>query len=125
MRHTPRPVYLNLLKIHLPLPGWVSILQRMSGAVLFLVLPLLLYVLQASFNIDGYTQLREWFVMPAVKMLLTLLMWGYLQHLLGGLRFLLLDIHVGTSLNTARKLSVATLLASGLLTLSITVSWLW
>lgn len=125
MRHMSRPVYLNLLKIHLPLPGWVSILQRMSGAVLFLVLPLLLYVLQASFNIDGYAQLREWFVMPVAKMLLTLLMWGYLQHLLGGLRFLLLDIHVGTSLNAARKLSVVTLLASGLLTLIIAVSWLW
>ncbi|MEO6145542.1 MAG: succinate dehydrogenase, cytochrome b556 subunit [Sulfuriferula sp.] len=120
-----RPVYLNLLKIHLPLPGWVSILQRMSGAVLFLVLPLLLYVLQASFDIDGYTQLREWFVMPVVKMLLTLLMWGYLQHLLGGLRFLLLDIHVGTNLNTARKLSAVTLFASGLLTLIIAISWLW
>ncbi len=125
MRHTSRPVYLNLLKIHLPLPGWVSILQRMSGAVLFLVLPLLLYVLQASFNRDGYTQLSEWSAMPAAKMLLTLLMWGYLQHLLGGLRFLLLDIHVGTSLRTARKLSVATLLASGLLTLIIAVMWLW
>lgn len=125
MRHMSRPVYLNLLKIHLPLPGWVSILQRMSGAVLFLVLPLLLYVLQASFNSDGYTQLSEWSAMPAAKMLLTLLMWGYLQHLLGGLRFLLLDIHVGTSLRTARKLSVATLLASGLLTLIIAVMWLW
>lgn len=125
MRHMSRPVYLNLLKIHLPLPGWVSILQRMSGAVLFLVLPLLLYVLQASFDIDGYTQLREWFVMPVVKMLLTLLMWGYLQHLLGGLRFLLLDIHVGTNLNTARKLSAVTLFASGLLTLIIAISWLW
>jgi succinate dehydrogenase / fumarate reductase cytochrome b subunit len=125
VRHMSRPVYLNLLKIHLPLPGWVSILQRMSGAVLFLVLPLLLYVLQASFSSDGYTQLSEWSAMPAAKMLLTLLMWGYLQHLLGGLRFLLLDIHVGTSLRTARKLSVATLLASGLLTLIIVVMWLW
>lgn len=125
MRHMSRPVYLNLLKIHLPLPGWVSILQRMSGAVLFLVLPLLLYVLQASFNSDGYTQLSEWSAMPAVKMLLTLLMWGYLQHLLGGLRFLLLDIHVGTNLNTARKLSAVTLFASGLLTLIIAISWLW
>ena len=59
MRPASRPVYLNLFKIHLPLPGWVSILQRMSGAVLFLVTPVLLYLLQTSFDADGYVQLRK------------------------------------------------------------------
>lgn len=125
MRHASRPVYLNLFKIHLPLPGWVSILQRMSGAVLFLAMPLLLYLLHASFDVDGYARLREWLHMPAVKVLLTLLLWSYLQHLLGGLRFLLLDIHVGTALAIARKLSAATLLASALLTLIVAGRWLW
>ena len=125
MRHPSRPVYLNLFKIHLPLPGWVSILQRMSGAVLFLVTPLLLYLLQTSFDADGYARLRDWLHMPVVKVLSTLLLWGYLQHLLGGLRFLLLDIHVGTALATARKLSAVTLLASSLLTLVIAGRWLW
>lgn len=125
MRHASRPVYLNPFKIHLPLPGWASILQRMSGAVLFLVMPLLLYLLHASFDVDGYARLREWLHMPVVKVLLALLLWGYLQHLLGGLRFLLLDIHVGTALATARKLSAATLLASALLTLIIAGRWLW
>ena len=125
MRHLSRPVYLNLYKIHLPLPGWVSILQRMSGAVLFLVTPLLLYLLQTSFDADGYAQLREWLHMPVVKVLSTLLLWGYLQHLLGGLRFLLLDIHVGTALAMARKLSAVTLLASSLLTLVLAGKWLW
>ncbi|MES2366578.1 MAG: succinate dehydrogenase, cytochrome b556 subunit [Pseudomonadota bacterium] len=125
MPHSSRPVYLDLRKIHLPLPGWVSILQRMSGAVLFLATPLLLYLLQTSFDIDGYVHLLVWLQLPTVKALLTLLLWGYLQHLLGGLRFLLLDIHVGTDLRAARKLSAATLFASGLLTLIIAVNWLW
>ena len=125
MRPLSRPVYLNLFKIHLPLPGWVSILQRMSGAVLFLVTPLLLYLLQTSFDADGYAQLREWLHMPVVKVLSTILLWGYLQHLLGGLRFLLLDIHVGTALAMARKLSAVTLVASSLLTLVLAGKWLW
>lgn len=125
MRHLSRPVYLNLYKIHLPLPGWVSILQRMSGAVLFLVTPLLLYLLQTSFDADGYARLHEWLHMPVVKVLSTILLWGYLQHLLGGLRFLLLDIHVGTALAMARKLSAVTLVASSLLTLVIAGRWLW
>ncbi len=39
----PRPVYLNLPRIRLPLPGIVSILHRVSGAVLFLfAIPVLL-----------------------------------------------------------------------------------
>lgn len=125
MRHPSRPVYLNLFKIRLPLPGWVSILQRMSGAVLFLVTPLSLYLLQTSFDAGGYAWLRDWLHMPIVKVLSTLLLWGYLQHLLGGLRFLLLDIHVGTALATARRLSAITLLASSLLTLVIAGRGLW
>ena len=125
MKSELRPVYLNLFKIHLPLPGWVSILQRISGALLFLVTPLLLYLLQISFDADGYIRLAAGVQMPLIKFLLTLLLWGYLQHQLGGLRFLLLDIHVGTGLVAARKLSAATLLASALLTLVIAGIGLW
>ena len=125
MKSELRPVYLNLFKIHLPLPGWVSILQRISGALLFLVTPLLLYLLQTSFDADGYIRLAAGAQMPLIKFLLTLLLWGYLQHLLGGLRFLLLDVHVGTALAAARKLSAATLLASALLTVVIAGIGLW
>src|SRR5690349_19241661 len=44
----PRPKYLNLVKIRLPLPGIKSIMHRVSGAALFLLIPFLLYVLQMS-----------------------------------------------------------------------------
>ena len=45
----PRPIYLNLLAIRQPIPAIVSILHRVSGALLFLVgLPLGLWSLQAS-----------------------------------------------------------------------------
>lgn len=124
MKSDLRPVYLKLFKIHLPLPGWVSILQRMSGALLFFVTPLILYLLQTSFDADGYLRLAGWMQLPLIKFLATLLLWGYLQHLLGGLRFLLLDIHMGTSMIAARRLSAATLLGSALLTLGIG-AWLW
>jgi succinate dehydrogenase / fumarate reductase cytochrome b subunit len=124
VRPASRPVYLNLFKIHLPLPGWVSILQRMSGAVLFFVTPVLLYLLQTSFDADGYVQLQVTLHAPLAKLALTFLLWGYLQHLLGGLRFLLLDIHIGADLATARRLSAATLLLSASLTLVIAGVWL-
>ena len=45
----PRPVYLNLFAIRLPLPAFVSILHRATGALLFLVgIPLLLWVVQRA-----------------------------------------------------------------------------
>jgi succinate dehydrogenase / fumarate reductase cytochrome b subunit len=125
VRPASRPVYLNLFRIHLPLPGWVSILQRLSGAVLFLVTPLLLYFLQTSFEVEGYARLHGRLHTPLANIILTVLLWVYLQHLLGGLRFLLLDSHIGTDLKIARRLSAATLIASASLALLIAGIWLW
>ena len=121
----PRPVYLNLFKIHLPLPGWVSILQRLSGALLFLITPLLLYLLQTALDVDGYARLHSAVQSWPAKLVLSVLLWVYLQHLLGGLRFLLLDVHIGTDLRTARRLSAATLIASAGLTLLLAGAGLW
>ena len=44
----PRPKYLNLLQIRLPIPGLVSILHRVSGAVLFLFIPFLLVLFELT-----------------------------------------------------------------------------
>jgi len=55
-----RPKFLALHQIRLPLPGLVSILHRISGALLFLALPLLLWMLQCSLrSIETYTQLSD------------------------------------------------------------------
>ena len=64
-----RPVYLNLARIRLPLPGLVSILHRISGAALFLVgVPLLLYAVQASLaSPERFESLRAFFAAPLVQ----------------------------------------------------------
>jgi succinate dehydrogenase / fumarate reductase, cytochrome b subunit len=66
----PRPVYLNLFAIRLPLPGFVSILHRASGALLFLIgIPLLLCVAQRALaSADGWAQMRGAFANPFVKL---------------------------------------------------------
>ncbi len=43
-----RPVYLNLLKIRLPVPGIVSFAHRITGVLLFLALPFAVYLLDLS-----------------------------------------------------------------------------
>jgi len=121
-----RPVYLNLARIRLPLPGLVSILHRISGAVLFLIaIPLVLYAVQTSLeSADAYANLRTMFAHPLIKLALFGLLWAYLHHFFAGIRYLLLDLHVGDDLKPARQSSVIVLGASIALTLLIAVR-LW
>ena len=121
-----RPVYLNLVRIRLPLPGIVSILHRISGAALFLVaIPLVLFAMQTSVeSAAGFASLQSMFANPLCKLVLVGLLWAYLHHFFAGIRFLLLDLHVGDDLAPARQSSVAVLAASLLLTLIIAVR-LW
>ena len=106
----PRPVYLNLTRIRLPVPGIVSILHRISGAGLFLVgVPLLLYGVQASLTSpQSFESLRASLALPPVKIALIGLVWAYLHHFCAGLRFLLLDVHQFIELKPARQSSAVT-----------------
>ena len=122
----PRPVYLNLVRIRLPLPGIVSILHRLSGAALYLIgLPLLLFGVQCSLaSPEAFDSFRATLSNPLVKIVLIGLIWAYLHHFCAGIRFLLLDIHQGIELGPARVSSVVVLVVSLALTLIVGV-WLW
>ena len=122
----PRPVYLNLARIRLPLPGIVSILHRISGAGLFLVgLPLLLYAVQTSLaSPQSFESLRSLAATPIAKIILIGLVWAYLHHFCAGLRYLLLDVHQFIELRPARQSSAVVLIASLALTILIGIR-LW
>jgi len=122
----PRPVYLNLVRIRLPLPGIVSILHRLSGAALYLIgLPLLLYGVQCSLaSQEAFDNFRAALANPLAKIVLIGLIWAYLHHFCAGIRFLLLDVHQGIELKPARVSSVIVLVASLALTLIVGVR-LW
>jgi len=117
----PRPVYLNLVRIRLPLPGIVSILHRVSGAALFLIgIPLALWALEASLaSAAAYDNLVGAFAHPLAKLVLLGLVWAYLHHLCAGIRFLLLDLHRGIELKPARQSSAIVILAGIALTLIV------
>jgi succinate dehydrogenase / fumarate reductase cytochrome b subunit len=100
----PRPKHLALHKIKFPLPSYVSILHRVSGAVLFLSLPLLLLLFDQSLrSIETYTNLTEYLAYPLVKLTLLGLMWAFLHHFCAGLRYLAIDLHLLPSLALARS----------------------
>ena len=113
-----RPVYLNLLAIRQPVPAIVSILHRASGALLFLVgIPLLLWAVQRSLaSPESWTAMRASLAHPVAKLLLLGLVWAYLHHFCAGIRYLLLDLHIGTDLAPSRQSSYAVLIVSLALT---------
>lgn len=129
MTQTPagkkRPKFLALTEIRLPLPGFVSILHRVSGAGLFLMLPLLLCLFADSLgNGAQFASFKATVGNPLVKLVLLGLLWAYLHHFCAGIRFLALDLHKGLDLPTARKTAGAVLVVSLALTLIIGVK-LW
>src|SRR5512140_3472229 len=98
-----RPKFLALHLIRLPLPGLVSFLHRVSGLLMFLVLPLLLWMLQSSLrSIQTYTELADYLRHPVSKVFSLIVLWAFFHHSCAGLRFLAIDIGVGVKLAPAR-----------------------
>ena len=108
----PRPKYYDLNLAHLPPPGLVSIFHRVSGALLFFpILPGLLYLLQQSLSSEeAYRHWIDFFSRPVVKLALLAMVWLYAHHFFAGIRYLLLDLHVGIDkipANTSAKIVLA------------------
>ncbi len=113
-----RPKYLNLMEIKLPIAGFASILHRVSGIGLFLMLPLLIWLLDLSLKSgDSFQVLQAVTALPLVKLLLIGLLWAFLHHFCMGIRILLIDVHVGVDKAKASASAKAVLAVSLLLTL--------
>jgi len=121
-----RPKYLDVMRIRLPLPGKVSILHRASGVGLFLMLPFLIWLFQSSVTSpECFDFLVAVVANPFAKVLLTGLLWAYLHHFCAGIRFLLLDAHVGIGLAAARRSAAAVLVVSLALTAVLGKALIW
>lgn len=121
-----RPKNLDLTSIRLPLPGKVSILHRVSGAGIFLMLPLLLWIFQASVTSpESFEAFKAVASHPLAKLILAGLIWAYMHHFCAGIRFLLLDVHVGVELQSARQSAAVVLAVSLVLTAVLWGGLLW
>ncbi|MCC7312838.1 MAG: succinate dehydrogenase, cytochrome b556 subunit [Sulfuritalea sp.] len=113
-----RPKHLALNEIRLPLAGFASILHRISGAGLFLMLPLLIWLLQLSLgstqgNAEMFSAVTgNWFI----KLILLGLVWAFLHHFCMGIRILLIDIHVGVEKQQSHNSAMTVMVVSLTLT---------
>ena len=118
-----RPKYLSLpallFEIRLPVPGWVSILHRISGALLFFPFAAwALYMLDTSLASErGFDLIRNHYLqLPLVKLGVLVFVWAYCHHFCAGIRYLFLDLDKGVDLKTARLTSWIVLAVSLALT---------
>ncbi len=88
----------DLPSYRLPAAGWVSILHRISGFMMFLLLPFVIWIFDMSVTSEiSYAKFTYYFRTGALGILLKLvvlaLMWGYLHHFIAGLRHLWMDVN--------------------------------
>ena len=122
----PRPKYLNLFAIRLPIPGIVSILHRISGFLMVALLGALIFVLDHLITSpESYSRISFFFENLYVKLLLIVPIWALSHHLLAGIRFLLLDFHFFIDLKSTRIFSALIMFISVLVTSVVWFRLVW
>jgi succinate dehydrogenase / fumarate reductase cytochrome b subunit len=111
---------LQLSNYRLPLAGIVSILHRISGFLMFALLPFVLYLLEQSLRSEiSFAYYQGVVSNPLCKLVILALVWGYMQHFCAGVRHLFMDLHYGLDKDSARKSAASVLVVSLALTLIV------
>ncbi|CAN7654335.1 succinate dehydrogenase, cytochrome b556 subunit [Trinickia sp. LjRoot230] len=121
----PRPEFRNigigqiLTAYRLPLAGRVSILHRVSGALLFVFLPFLLFLFDQSLTSELSFEVFKLFLSNIIVKLITLVLaWAFLFHFCAGVRHLFMDLHHAVSKEGGKQTSIVVLAVSSILTLA-------
>lgn len=113
MQRAHRPVFLNLARIRFPVGAFASIGHRISGVALVCALPFAALALERSLSGDAaFASLLEATRSPLGRAAAVLLAWACAHHLLAGIRHLLSDVGVGSSLAASRRSAYAVLIAA-------------
>lgn len=105
-----KPVNLNLFTIAFPVTAVASILHRISGIILFILIPYLLYVLQ---NIVAGTEI----FMPFNKFILWIIFVPFIYHVLAGVRHVIMDLGYGEEKNIARTSALVVFVFTALISI--------
>ena len=124
MKHK-RPINLNLFTIKFPITAIVSILHRLSGLLLFILIPFLLWGLNLSLSSQqDFDALYFRLTTPWSKFIIWLLLSAFIYHFVAGIRHLIMDAGIGEGLKSGRLGAILVLVISVILTLLAGI-WLW
>lgn len=111
----------DLPTYRMPAAAWVSILHRISGVIMFLLLPFIVWMLDKSLtseiSFDAFTAafragvgfVPGWFL----KLMVLALIWAYLHHFVAGLRHIWMDLsHSAVTKEFGKSSAITTLVIS-------------
>ena len=120
-----RPVNLDLGTLKFPAMAIASILHRISGIILFLLFPLLLYSLSRSLTSpETFLQIKTLLTGPFYKLIVWAFGAALMYHFLAGMRHLIMDLGYGESVCAGRKTAVIVIALTVVLTIFLGI-WLW
>jgi succinate dehydrogenase / fumarate reductase cytochrome b subunit len=121
-----RPKYYDLNLLNLPMPGLVSIFHRITGVAMFLFLiPLVLWIFQTTLRSpESFAVWKGYFANPLLKLIVIGFIWAFLHHLFAGIRYLLLDLHIGIAKEPAQR-SAKVVLVAGIVATVIFAVRVW
>ena len=119
------PINLELSTIKFPITAIASILHRLSGLLLFILLPCILLTLNYSLLCPAsFAKVQSVFHNPIVKIVLWLLLSSLFYHLVAGIRHLLMDADVGVT-KTTGKITAAFVVSVSVIMFILIGIWLW
>lgn len=96
-------MFLNLLRIRMPVGAVTSILHRITGVLLAVGVPVCMVLLWRSLGSEeGFAQVQALLHQRAFHAAVVVLVWALAHHVLAGVRHMLTDINIGSTLHTAR-----------------------
>ena len=120
-----RPVNLDIGTIHLPITAYVSILHRISGVILFAVIALFLWMLDASLSSEeSFNSIKECMTSLISQTIIWLSLAALVYHLVAGLQHIVMDFGFGETLKGGQLGAKIVLTLSVLLIILVGV-WIW
>lgn len=120
-----RPVNLDLTTIHFPVTAIISIMHRLSGIAVFILLPFMLYLLQESLQSQESFNMLQFMLGHAwVKLIVWIFSSALFFHFMAGVRHIIADIGYGEEIATGRKTAIILMVLTVISTI-VLGAWIW
>lgn len=120
-----RPINLDLSSLSFPPMAIASILHRISGILLFILLPIMLFILGQSLQSEeSFAQIKTMLANPFYKLMLWAFGASLIYHVLAGIRHILMDMGFGEHLAAGRRTAVLVIVLAVISTIFLGI-WIW
>lgn len=120
-----RPVNLDLGSMKFPPMAIASVLHRVSGVVLFVLLPIMIFLLGQSLQSEEmFNQIKIKLSEPYYKFILWAFSAALIYHILAGIRHMIMDLGFGEDLCTGRRTSILVIVLAVIATIFLGI-WIW